>query len=368
MAVAVATSHSAFHAIPLATLAAALVSLPFMFSWLFTASIALACDRHGVYAGAFVAQAAINLLLLAALAPVLGVTGAVIALLASHIAVAAGLLSWGLRRLPRPNRGWLGRARAELERSARFGILTYVPNVLQLVNLRLDVFILNAVALQATVGHYAVAVGLTEIGSVLPRALGTAVFPRVAALGPVHDAGRQERVVIKSARHAVLLSGATALALAAVSPAVPLIYGRHFQAAIGLVLLLVPGVVGLGVGNVLAANIVGKGLPEYGLYRALLVTPPTVGLYFLLIPRYGATGAAIASSVSYLAGAAVAKYFFARATGIRGIRQLLPGRDELADYRRLMVRLRAARKRRRALGSAPPPELTTEPVPPRHPL
>ena len=80
---------------------------------------------------------------------------------------------------------------------------------------------------------------------------------------------------------------------------------------------------------------VGKGYPQYSLYTALIVTPPTLGLYLLFAPTLGAPGVALASSLSYAGTSILASFFFRRVTELR-IRSLLPGRDEISDYRELL--------------------------------
>jgi Na+-driven multidrug efflux pump len=73
----------------------------------------------------------------------------------------------------------------------------------------------------------------------------------------------------------------------------------------------------------------------YSLYITLVVTPLTIGLYALLIPELEATGAALASSLSYAGNFALTCVFYRRVTGRPVARSLVPGRSELADLRRL---------------------------------
>ena len=51
-------------------------------------------------------------------------------------------------------------------------------------------------------------------------------------------------------------------------------------------------------GHRLAATVVGKGYPQYSLYTALIVTPPTLGLYLLFAPTLGASGVALAAGAT----------------------------------------------------------------------
>jgi Na+-driven multidrug efflux pump len=96
---------------------------------------------------------------------------------------------------------------------------------------------------------------------------------------------------------------------------------------------------------VFAASLLGRGLPRYGLYTALVSTPVTLALYVTLVPWLEADGAAIASTLSYVLSAVLMYVFFVRVTGIRGLRVLVPGRDELDDYRRLLGDVRRRLRR-----------------------
>jgi hypothetical protein len=82
----------------------------------------------------------------------------------------------------------------------------------------------------------------------------------------------------------------------------------------------------------------------------LVGTPLTVAAYLIVIPGAEAYGAAIVSSLSYLGTALLTIELRRRATGIPLRAMLLPRREDVADYRRLLGSMRqyaADRARRR---------------------
>ena len=334
-------ADTAFAGIPLSTLALALAALPFLLSWTYSSYVALAVDGYEAYGLTPAAQSLGALVLVAALAPSFGLRGAVIGLAGSHALASAGILAWGLRRLARPAAGWLRGALSELRAAAGFGIKASLNNALQQLNYRADLFLLNAVATPAAVGHYAVALTVTTVALLLPRALAAVVLPRVSALEDGAGRDEQENIMVKSIRHSVLLVLASSAALAAGLLLIPAVYGAAFEPAVGFGYILVPGMALFGVGSVLAAIVVGKGHPRYSLYNALLVTPPTLALYALLVPAYEGTGAAVASTISYSASALIWLVFFRRVTGLRSLGRLLPRSGDLGDYRLLAARARS---------------------------
>jgi O-antigen/teichoic acid export membrane protein len=212
------------------------------------------------------------------------------------------------------------------------------------LNYRVDLFLLSAVATAASLGHYAVAVAVTTVLWLLPQALSDVLFPRVAALSAAGEDAEAHRTYleIKSLRHTTLLVavGSLIVAVALVTLVVP-VYGPDFQESIGLGLIRLPGVALIGIGGTLAATIVGRGYPEYSLYTTLIATPVTMALYALLIPSLEAPGAALASSISFTVTFALMAFYYRRATGRGVLRKLLPTRSELDDYRMLWPKIRA---------------------------
>ena len=137
---------------------------------------------------------------------------------------------------------------------------------------------------------------------------------------------------VKSLRHASLIVYVTAVGLVVALEAlvVPL-YGDRFRPAINLGLILLPGAALVPLARVLAATILGRGKPNYPLIAAVVTTPVTLLLYVTLIPWLHATGAALASTISYAATFIALAYFYRRVTGRKVLPSLVPTRSELED-------------------------------------
>lgn len=312
------------------------VGLPFGLGWFYATFVALASDRYEAYVLPPALQSTLMMVLGGAGAIAFGVGGAVAGMTLATVAVGIGAAAWGLRRLPRQSSPQPPR---QLRRAVSFGIKGYAANALQMVNYRLDLFILSSVATAAAVGHYAVAIAVTSVLWLLPQALADVVFPRVAHLSGQAGAdaeAHREMVETKSLRHVVIAVVAVAAVLAAalLFLVVP-IYGAAFRPAIELGLIRLPGAVAIGIGSVLSSTIVGRGRPVYSLYTALVTTPVTVVLYLTLIPALDATGAALASSLSFLLSFAITAAFYRRTTGRAVLPLLVPTRSELHDLLRL---------------------------------
>jgi len=114
---------------------------------------------------------------------------------------------------------------------------------------------------------------------------------------------------------------------------VPILYGKEFHETIPLGLILLPGVLLLGIGKILASAISGRGYPRYTLYVGAFSVPLTLALYFTLIPAFGTYGAAVASSISY-GFTALGNWVYFRRVVPLGVREsFVPTFLDVADYR-----------------------------------
>lgn len=327
---------SLFRNINFATLVFALIGLPFALSWTFSSFLALGIGRPHLYAAAPATQMALNLMLICILSIPLGLNGAVAALTGAHALTAVGFFVWLARRNLEQSTEWLVQAPHSLGKAVRFGIRANLTTALQLLNERGDLLILNAFVARSTLSSYAVAVAVTSVGFLIPRALAAVLVPRLAELQSSAKQKQSTSVVERSLRHIVVLMITTCLVLVGGLFLVPFVYGNTYTNALGLGLILVPGVALFGVASVLGATIVGHGKPHFPLFTALIVTPPTIAAYLLLVPHFGAIGAAITSTLSYSCTAVLTWRFFQHVIPGYKLGMLLPTRLELSDYAGLL--------------------------------
>lgn len=110
----------------------------------------------------------------------------------------------------------------------------------------------------------------------------------------------------------------------------PLVFGAAFRESVPALMWLLPGVTIFSVANVIGSYLAGIGKPHLNLAVALVGLVVTVALDFMLIPWLGIIGAAIASSMSYLATTLAIVAIFVRETKIPAGRALLITRDDLS--------------------------------------
>lgn len=167
------------------------------------------------------------------------------------------------------------------------------------IYLKSDILMLSYMVGQETTGIYAVAARLSEAWYVLPTALAMALFPRMVELrasSPSHYAARVQDAMDSFAAFGTLIAATSPFWSA---PLVMLLFGAEYSAAAGVLQIYA------WVGIVFATRaLIHKWLLVEGIFWASAMIHATgavtnVLLNLLLIPRYGAEGAAVATVISY---------------------------------------------------------------------
>lgn len=222
-----------------------------------------------------------------------GILGAIIASLAVNVAMLAAT-------------GWCAKKDGAcfwpqwnpkvIRPTLNYGLKCYVANLLQFFNYRLDVFIVNFFLGPVSVGIYGVSVAIAELLWQLPNAASFVIFPKSAnsSQEAMNDFTPRVFWIIL----AITMVGAIGLALFG-KFAIRIIFSSAFLDAYVPLLVLLPGVVLLGAGKVLANDVAGRGYPHYNSITAGISLVVTVALDLLLIPKLGVVGAALASTASY---------------------------------------------------------------------
>jgi len=193
--------------------------------------------------------------------------------------------------------------------SLRFGVQGYLSNVIQFLNYRLDMLMVAYFMTTASVGYYSISVAMAETLWYFPAAVGTIIFARTPGL----SAEEANRTTPRICRNTLFITALAALALLGLSRyIIPIFWGSAFLPALKPLWILLPGIVALVIWKVLANEMAGRGKPIINAYAAGVSLAVNVLLNLLLIPRWGISGAAFASSVSYTVTAVIVLTAFLR--------------------------------------------------------
>jgi O-antigen/teichoic acid export membrane protein len=183
-----------------------------------------------------------------------------------------------------------------------YGIRGQIGGFMLLLNLRLDFAILGALAGPEVLGTYAIASKFAELLKLPGMAFAYVLYPRFTREG-VRAAAASARDLMPRATVATMVA-ALPLALAA-GTLLPILYGEAFRPAIVPAYILLIGLAPEGLAGVVTAFLYGSGHPGLNSLGMGIGVAVTVALDLLLIPRFGAIGAAVASAAAYLISTAV---------------------------------------------------------------
>ncbi|HEX6046172.1 MAG TPA: polysaccharide biosynthesis C-terminal domain-containing protein [Pyrinomonadaceae bacterium] len=193
----------------------------------------------------------------------------------------------------------------------RYGIKFHVSILAGAIIFRADLLVVNHFRGADEAGVYSVATQFGTLLMLLPSVIATMLFPRVTA---EQDASGE--MTAQVTRYTALVTFFCCLAAVPFSFALPLIYGSAFAPATSLLLILLPGVYLVGIEAVMVQHFNALGVPRAIPIYWVVTLVINLVLVFVLVPRFGAQGAAIASTISYaLIFTLVARHFFS-ATGL----------------------------------------------------
>ncbi len=232
--------------------------------------------------------------------------------------LAAACLTFGLlEKAGRPERAWNRRACASV---AKYGVKTQFESVNTYINQRADQLLLSLFVAPHELGLYVVAVTLSSVVAFFPQAMGIVTL----ASGSNLPMAQARRIIAQSFRLSLawLLVTCTAIFLAA-PWLVSFFFGARFSGSVLACRILLPGTLFLGLRQVLYEGARALGRPAVPSYAEGVGTVMTIVGLYLLLPRFGFVGAAIASTFAYGTSLLFILLIFNRRLGV-GFRRFLP--------------------------------------------
>jgi O-antigen/teichoic acid export membrane protein len=224
--------------------------------------------------------------------------------------------TWMVYRQVKPEFQWSPSVARDL---LSYGIKTHLTNLTSYFNQRVDQLILSLLIPAEELGLYAVAVTLSMAVAFFPFAVGINTF----SLGSNQSHTAARRTIASSFRASLMWLLLVSVGLYVAAPLlIATVLGPRFSGSVLACRLLLPGVVALGLNQVLygGANALGRPLlPTCAEGAGLAATG--IGLAFF-VPRYGYLGAAGVSTVAYTVSLIVMLFLSASRLQL-GLRELL---------------------------------------------
>jgi len=199
---------------------------------------------------------------------------------------------------------------ALLRRMITYGLKFHISILAGAIIIRADLLVVNHFRGSAEAGVYSVASQFALLLMLLPGVIATLLFPRVTT---EQDASGETTCLVT--RYTTFIMFICCLGAVPFSLLLPLVYGAQFYDATGLLWILLPGVYLMGLESVLVQHFNALGLPKAIPIYWVATLAINLVLVFTLVPRYGAQGAAIASTISYAAIFGLVALHFHSSTG-----------------------------------------------------
>ncbi|WBL41240.1 polysaccharide biosynthesis C-terminal domain-containing protein [Algoriphagus halophytocola] len=178
------------------------------------------------------------------------------------------------------------------------------------LNYKIDIILLDRMSSPYELGIYSKGSQLMEYLWQIPMLLSTIIFARSANAKNGRDFSLK---VAQLLRLSIIFIGIASIALFVLSDEIiRILFGEEFIES-GLVQkILLPGVLLLTIFKVLNMDLAGKGKPWISMKAMIPALFLNIILNYILIPSRGASGASIASTISYSISALLFLYFYAK--------------------------------------------------------
>jgi len=178
-----------------------------------------------------------------------------------------------------------------------FSFVGHLSNLVNLINYRFDVWVVEEHRGAAQLGLYAAAVGLAQLLFYIPEPFARVVQPFLF--------GQEKNEMLPRFKALARLNFTAVLCCALLMGALahvilPLLFGETFSPGADALRLLMPGILFSSTFKLLVQLVIQRGLQHFNLLASSAGAVFTIILDLVLIPVHGIEGAAIASTISYL--------------------------------------------------------------------
>lgn len=187
-----------------------------------------------------------------------------------------------------------------------------IPLFIMGLNYRLDIFILDYYENEGVVGVYSQGASLAQLLWLFPEVLALVIFSHSL------NSSEEKKFAVQLIQNLWKLMKVLGLVLLPIGAAafylIPVIYGPAFAQSSWVFLIILPGVYLMVLYKSLNGDLAARGFPQIAGYVFFPAVVINVVLNIILIPKYSAVGAAIASSISYTIAALVYLFIYRRMT------------------------------------------------------
>lgn len=220
-----------------------------------------------------------------------------------------------------------------LKNMLSYGIKAHISNMMTFLNYRQDVFLLGLFSTSASVGVYSLAVNLGERLSIFSQSFSQVLLPKISSLEVESD---RNKITSMVSRFILIFITLISIVLFFLSDLIFRLFFPEYPESSLLLKLLLPGLTVLAVEKILSNDLAGRGKPEINMYVSFFNVGFNIILNLFLIPKYGAVGAAISSSVTYVFSFIIKVLVYKHVTKLKVNQFLLVNREDFILVKKLV--------------------------------
>jgi len=190
----------------------------------------------------------------------------------------------------------------------KYGSMAQGANFAQFLGYRIQFYLIGALLSKEALGVFSVAVALAEALWMITQSISLVQLSKIANM----EDGRSSAGLTATLMKVSVAVTALAMLVLLVLPEslFVFVFGAEFGPVKALIGYMVPGILALAASNILIHYYAGIGRLWINFLISLLTLLLVVGTNYGLMPLFGLTGAAIASSVAYVLAALVIAIYF----------------------------------------------------------
>jgi O-antigen/teichoic acid export membrane protein len=216
-----------------------------------------------------------------------------------------------------------------------------MSNLVTFLNYRINIYLLGFFVGNGAVGLYFTALNLGEKLSVFTQSISSVLLPRIASMGTEEERNQLTSIV---SRFTMVFMLVLSIVIFFIIDFLAPVLGHEYKETPFFLKILLPGISLLAVEKLLSNDLAARGKPEINMNVSIFNVIFSTILNIILIPEYGATGAAIATSISYSLSFIIKAVIFKKVTGEPFAKFLLFKREDVLLVKRLLLRQKFFKK------------------------
>jgi O-antigen/teichoic acid export membrane protein len=229
-----------------------------------------------------------------------------------------------------------------LKESFLYGAKSHLGSIFDFLHSRIDLFLINFFVNPFSAGIYFASVRLAEGVLIIPASIGTVLFPKV---GSEKDPQKLKEFTPLVCRNVLFFSLLIISSLFLVSEfLIAFLYSKDFSGATLPFQVLLIGILAICGYGILSSDLAARGKPMLNTYSIGISVLVNVFLNILFIPKWGISGAAFATTISYTVMFLITIIFYTKISGNKTRDIILLKKEDLILYKNLFLIVKAKMK------------------------